>query len=247
MKIIKFYLIKPKRLVSILLLSLIVLLCVGCDNLPEITDKDFSNITYIALGDSITYGIDGMNSGKRMRDPYPSLVKKQLRLKSVNNYGISGSTLTAGVLNSYEPMSLRYNGMEDADIISVLGGVNDYLNNIPLGTIEDRDSSTIYGALRVLCNGLRIKFSNSFIFFMTPYKVINKPINELGYTLEDVANAIKEVCTEFSMPVLDLYNTGCYELEAEKSNSDKLHPSQKFIKEFTAPQISKFIADSYEF
>lgn len=222
-------------------------LFIGCDGTHIITDKDFSDKSYVALGDSITYGMDGMNSGKQMQYPYPDLIKKQLKLKSAANYGISGSTLTAETTNSYEPMSKRYIDMSEADIVSVLGGVNDYLNNIPLGIKSDSTNNTIYGALRTLCEGLQVKYSSSFIFFMTPYKVINRPINELGYVLEDVANAIKEVCSEYQFPVLDLYNLGGYEREAEKPESDKLHPSQQFVKKYMSIQISQFIVDNYVF
>lgn len=210
------------------------------------TDIDFFEKTYLALGDSITYGLDGMNGGKRMRFPYPELVKKQLNLKQAINYGISGSTLSANSVYNYEPMSIRYVDLVDADIVSVLGGVNDYLNNVPLGTLTDTGNKTIYGSLHVLCEGLCLKYPSSFIFFMTPFKLINNSTNDLGYSLEDVAKAVKEVCEIFEIPVLDLYTYGKYELEAQNSKSDKLHPSQQFFVEYASPQISRFIADYYK-
>ena len=218
----------------------------GCDKVPPFEpENDFTEKTYVALGDSITYGVDGMNGGKRMKYPYPEIVKRQLKLKKVINYGISGSTVTADTEGSYEPMSVRFSAMEDADIISVLGGVNDFMKNIPLGSPEDESCKTIYGALNVLCDGLCKKYPDSFIFFMTPFKVINREETSLGYSLEDVANAIKYVCEIYKLPVLDLYNYGQFELEAENEKSDKLHPSQQFFMDYTSTQISQFIDDNF--
>lgn len=240
----------------IICIILVCILCLSttlaCDYEEDIvmpvieTDIDFSDKTYVALGDSITYGLDGMKDGKRMGFPYPELVKKQLTLKQAINYGISGSTLSANSIYNFEPMSIRYVEMVDADIISVLGGVNDYLNNVPLGTLTDTGKNTIYGSLNVLCEGLSLKYPSSFIFFMTPFKLINHSTNDLGYSLEDVAKAVKEVCEIYNIPVLDLYNFGLYELEAQNPKSDKLHPSQQFFVEYTSPQISRFIADYYD-
>ena len=61
----------------------------------------------------------------------------------------------------------------------------------------------------------------------------------------DVATVVQEVASRYEIPVLDMYNNGKYELEMYDGNSDGVHPSQEFIREYTAPQIVQFIEENY--
>ena len=152
------------------------------------------------------------------------------------------------VHSNRDAMSLRYVDMHSsADIISVMGGVNDYwLGDIELGTVYDTSTRTIYGALNVLVKGLKEKYPNAYIFFMTPYKWgYDTGVNALGFSLTDIANAIKKVCALNDIDVLDMFNLGRIELDFNSPNSDKLHPTQEFYKNYTAPQIAQFIKDNY--
>ncbi len=58
------------------------------------------------LGDSITWGYEAFTE-KRLKIRYPDLLKEELQLQQVNQYGISGSTLASGK-NAFEAMCLRY-------------------------------------------------------------------------------------------------------------------------------------------
>ena len=204
---------------------------------------DFSTLTYAALGDSITYGFDSTNGGLQMANPYPNLVGELLGLKAVYNYGISGSTLTT--IESFRtPMPDRYSDMTDyADIVSVMGGINDYiLGYAYLGDIDSTDTTTIYGALNVLASGLKAKYPDSYIFFMTPFKWAGDPgVCAKGYSLADVVTAIKKVCSKYGIDVLDIYSEGKYELEMYLPTNDGVHPSQELFEKYTAPQIAAFI------
>ncbi|QWU48086.1 hypothetical protein KPL75_23220 [Bacillus sp. NP247] len=69
------------------------------------------------------------------------------------NYGISGSRIAVWEGHD-QPMCTRHANMtDDADIITVFGGTNDYGNTVTLGTINSVDTGTFYGALNVLCAG----------------------------------------------------------------------------------------------
>ncbi len=208
------------------------------NNLQQI---DFSSKIYCAMGDSITYGVQPKANGMRMNNPYPTLVKNELGLKQVYNYGIGGSALCYDMCN-------RVNNMvENADIISVFGGTNDfYAGNYTLGTYNDKVNSTIYGALNIIADTLTTKYPNAFIFFMTPLKRSDVIINDAGYKLSDVADAIKVVGNMYDIPVLDLYNNCPFEIEYKQSFSDGLHPTQDFHTNYLAPQIAQFIKDNYK-
>lgn len=212
---------------------------------PILQDKNekFIGKKMNCLGDSITYGYIPDN-GNQMDNPYPEILRNNLELAECRNYGISGSTLTTG----NQSMTTRYLEMDnDADIVSVFGGTNDFGTNQSLGTLGDTTNATIYGALDVLCNGLIEKYPEAFIFFITPLRRADKVgRNEKEYTLEDVANAIKKVCYKYSIPVLDLYSIGGFYIDNDTfraiyNGEDKLHPNQKFVEEKLTQIIEKFI------
>ena len=91
---------------------------------------NWSDLDYVAYGDSITYGSEWCNQYNQMETPYPTQVQNILGLNSVNNQAISGAT--ASKHESLYCMSeriLRYTG--GTDIISVMIGVNDFNRSQP--------------------------------------------------------------------------------------------------------------------
>lgn len=210
---------------------------------PEISSIDFSEMNYIAYGDSITWGL---YNSQRMEFPYPSLVSTTLGLKSYKNSGVNGATLCSNDKGYFCMTDKILSNTEKADIISVMLGVNDYNRNLPLGTINDTDNTTIYGSLNLIANHFDTYYEDSFVFFMTPYKERfaggdSFRINSQGYNLMDVSNAIIEVAALHGYPVLDMFNYGRFEIEYKAPESDGVHPSQTFVRDYTTPQIVEFI------
>ena len=219
--------------------------CVSCGELCI----DFSTLSFTAFGDSITYGSD-LKIGGRIPTPYPTEVNNILGFKSYSNLGVSGATFTANNSGRKCMTDIITSYTSQADIIAVLGGVNDYYAEAKLGNINDRDTSTIYGALHVSMSYLKENYSDAFIFYMTPYKCYFNGIlwsdkNSLGYTLEDVANAIKEVAEIYDILVLDLFTYGCFENVMYDNDCDGVHPNQKFVLDVMSPQIANFIKENY--
>ena len=208
--------------------------------------KALSEVTYVAFGDSITYGIDGnynyTEAGYKMEKPYPTLVGETLGLAAVNNQGVSGATFCV-VPNrtSMTEKILSFTG--DADIISLMLGVNDFSAGYPLGNTTSRDNSTIYGCLHLISKQLKEKYPDAFIFYMTPFQ--STDVGQGAYTLEDVANAVKTVAAEYGIPVLDMYAKGQYENEMNLSTNDGTHPSQQHHINYTAPLVCEFIREHY--
>lgn len=197
------------------------------------------------LGDSITWGYNP-NTGEQIERNYSILLKERLNLKELRNYGINSSTLADSKI-SYEPMCSRYKDMENnADIVVIFGGTNDYGREdfeVQLGKIDDLGTATIYGALNNICIGLKQKYPNSVIFFITPiqrayidrgcnFKYATNIKNRLKYSLEDVANAIKEVCKKNNILVFDLYNNCDINTieDCIKYIPDGLHPTEEYHK-----------------
>ena len=197
------------------------------NDLVTITEESniFEGLKYAALGDSITYGFIPRNypGYPGQLDSYAKLAAAKLGMNFVN-YGISGSTIAN--VSGRNPMSVRYADMvDDADIITVMGGTNDVRNGVQLGTMEDRTNDTFYGALHVLYQGLYTKYIGGVdtsigktkrIIVLTPIKLLDGAKASLPNTIENNANAlfewdewidaIKEVAAFYSFPVLDFYN-----------------------------------------
>lgn len=219
---------------------------------PSGEDAGFSQSVYVAIGDSITAGADSTRGYAPMDYPYPKLVQAALGLKNSINYGANGTYLTDYKGDGSAIVS-RYTQMENcADIVSVLGGINDFCEgdgkttSVPLGSSGDGGVKTIYGALNTLAAGLKAKYPRAFIFFMTPLPVTPPhypPV--VTYGLDELAGAVKEVAAVHNLPVLDLYADCPYQNEMFLPYSDGIHPSQEFVASVLAPLITDFIRRNY--
>ena len=219
--------------------------CETCGELQEIDLYErFTELTYVTFGDSITYGIDGVDWGL-MEDPYPDLVSRALNFKAFNNQAVSGATFCENTLNRTNMTKKILSFTGEADIISLMLGVNDCYVGLPLGTPESRDNTTIYGSLFLISEYLTTNYEDAFIFYMTPFPYRTcYSNNSAGYKLEDVANAIKYVAAHYDIPVLDMYLYSEYENNGMHLG-DGLHPSQSFMREYAAPKIVEFIKEYY--
>lgn len=218
----------------------------GKEPIPE-APIDFSNLTMACIGDSITFGYEG-DLVVPMENPYPNEIKNILGLKNVDNFGICSSALSG---TQYTPMWERvktYNGKYD--IISLMGGINDFGYCYELGNNSSNDTNTIYGALKSIAKTLKNEHKESFIFFMTPLKsdlsgCSYKYPNGAGISLFDIVTAIKDVANSYNIPVLDLYFSSDFNPLTDSYNGDKLHPTQEFMNKSLAPQIVEFIKENY--
>lgn len=137
------------------------------------------------------------------------------------DYGIDGSTigLKSDGTNGRNAICLRYVDMSnDADIIIVSAGTNDFQYSWgTFGDISSTENTSFYGALKTLCEGLITKYPTKTICFTTPIKraqpfdgetelTNNFSQNANGKTLRDYSEAIKEVCSYYSIPVLDMWS-----------------------------------------
>lgn len=183
------------------------------DTIITTNQTRFNGLKVNFLGDSIT---DPARAYKK----YFEFLEEELNLSAVRPYGISSSTIASpSNAQSYRPMCDRYTEMDnDADLIIVFGGTNDYgFSNANMGEMFNSDGTpnknktTFYGGCHVLFEGLIKKYTNrkSDILILTPLprQGITAPNPTTGLLLKDYADVIKEVAAFYSLPVLDLYST----------------------------------------
>ena len=171
----------------------------------------------VFLGDSITYGYGLEDVKYRFSD----ILKKELNLKSAGNYGISGTRIARQLApnpNAAEDQldfCARYTEMkQDADVIVIFGGVNDYQHgDAPMGNSDDRTPDTFCGALNFLYSNLRKRYPLGVIVVITPMHMLGdkKPGGifseaEKPFALEDYVHAIKEAAANYNYPILDMFS-----------------------------------------
>ena len=208
----------------------------------DLSGNIFKNKIANFLGDSQTE----VNNHKNKI--YYDWVKEILGLSKANNYGIGGTTIAKKNASDNTAMCVRYANMDsNADLICVMGGVNDRWFNCQLGNFGDTDPITFYGAMETLCNGLLTKYPGKTIIFITPTEQNHNgcnSANKTGYTATDFANAMKRVCAKYSIPVFDANTcSGIYPLNQANAaiyTTDKLHLNNKGH-EVLGNKLSKFI------
>lgn len=206
--------------------------------MPASTLNYWDGKTLNIIGDSVTYGLKPDKSGQ-VANPFVKIVAETLGM-SLNNYGVSGSTIAINTSDPSErtPIVERYISMSDnADLVIVAAGTNDWQYDwSPLGDMTSRDNVTFYGALHNLCLGLLEKYPAKQVLFMTPIKRSQSPyasadaVNANGKTLKEYGGIIKEVCKQYSIPVLDMYSESLINPHLDTQRQllvdDGTHPNQ---------------------
>ncbi|MEH7093934.1 SGNH/GDSL hydrolase family protein [Neobacillus vireti] len=161
----------------------------------------FEGKTLSALGDSIT-----------AQEKWYDSIKKHFGFKTINDHGIGG-TCIAGTNPNAMWQDTRINAIKAADIISVMGGTNDWTQNIPLGTLSlsNTDTNSFTGAFNVLLNKLVNKYQTTpIVIFSCPYGeylVGSLPSgftdithNSLGLTSKDYADRAIAIAELWGLP-----------------------------------------------
>ncbi|WP_443945613.1 SGNH/GDSL hydrolase family protein [Pedobacter sp. AW1-32] len=196
-------------------------------SLPEPTVLTHNNDKCIFFGDSITAA-----------DQYQKEIQKRLGIVYKNN-AVPGSCVTPGFgANPSGGVSLvdRLDAVnsENAKVIGVFAGTNDYGYEVPLGNISDTDITTFYGAYRTLLSSLQTNNPYSIIFTITPLFGNNGMGPSAGKTNEEVWNlrkpfvdAIIELSNLFSIPVFDAFRlSGIGITNYPQWLADTIHPNE---------------------
>ena len=217
---------------------------------------ELKGLTVNFLGDSITQGCGA--SGPEAF--YHAVLKRNTGLKEARNYGIGGTrfALQTGTtqrakddyvdVNSF---SERFDKMEDADLVVVFGGTNDFGHgDAPIGTPSDRTPETFYGACHYLFTGLIKKYIGKPVVIVTPtpreWDVMDFAINDtvIHRSLKEYVEIIREVAEYYSLPVLDLFAYSGMQPKIAESKAmympDGLHPNDKG-NEVIAHKLQKFL------
>ncbi len=121
---------------------------------------------------------------------------------------------------------------DDADIIIVCGGTNDFsFCKLPLGDICDKSTSTFSGCVNAFYEGLISKYPEATIVQIIEMHRDNEKVNnyETGHTFNKINDIIRNSCEHYSIPVLDLWSFGGMcprELVHHTFAYDGIHPTE---------------------
>ena len=238
------------RTINKRIISLILALIMLCGAMPisifatmkttASEENQWEGRSAIFVGDSITAGVG-------TEKIYYEYLDECLELSSVTPMGVSGSCISAfsDYGQSNQPLINRYENIPSADLIVVFMGTNDYGHETPLGSEQDTEDKSFYGALNVIIPALVEKHQSSKIVFVTSlhrygrgtsgilgtnFTYDNIP-NGVGATLGDYVNALKTICAKNGVSVIDLYTECTLDptdatVRAEYM-PDGLHPNAK--------------------
>lgn len=175
-------------------------------------------LTWVAIGDSITYLNDHPNeTGNRVAKGYMTRVTEKLPNITFINQGHNGWT-TGSIANEIDKL-----GLVKADVYSVFLGTNDWWHGRPIGTFADYEKNTgintIYGAYRIIIDKLRSLNKEAKVILITPMQradfvyLTNMKNNAYGsykekngQSLSQVVDAIVAIGKHEQFVVVDLYN-----------------------------------------
>ncbi|MCH7312916.1 GDSL-type esterase/lipase family protein [Acinetobacter sp. ANC 3882] len=154
---------------------------------------------WIAIGDSIT------EKNFRANKNYHDFISEDVGGMTVYNKGISGSGF-------WNRLNVADTLTEEADIITLFWGVNDFSKTYPMGPFLSNDTETLSGRMNYVINSLLVKYPLAKLAILTPIPALsqwgsNATPNSLGFTLKDICDMLVKYAKHYSLPVLNQYET----------------------------------------
>ncbi|GGB24457.1 SGNH/GDSL hydrolase family protein [Puia dinghuensis] len=189
-----------------------------CSVILTLTSFIHRPLTWVAIGDSITYLNDHPDeTGNRLTKGYLTDVVAKLDYIHYLNQGRNGWT-TQNFARSIDKL-----GIPVGDVYTVFLGTNDWWHGHRIGSFSDYEhstgDSTVYGCMRVLLDKIRSLNKDASIILITPmpradFVSINNHTNNAygsykekdGQTLEQVAEAILDIGRHEGLRTVDLYH-----------------------------------------
>lgn len=191
---------------------------------------DFTGKTMVAFGDSITQGYTSPNLEVKPDKCYIKLFANKFGM-SLDNRGVGGQCLAHTDGNAYTIYKKVTSYTNTAtNFIVISGGTNDFNQGKPLGEFGSTDITTVYGALRGMCEHLKNNLPDATVIFITPIPVTKDFPNAI-LPLNAYRNAIYEIATLYGFNVVDGSDLGLPTESGEWANTmiangDGCHPTE---------------------
>ncbi|MCQ2509944.1 MAG: SGNH/GDSL hydrolase family protein [Lachnospiraceae bacterium] len=243
----------------------------GVENL----DNPFAGRSMLAIGDSITE-----NNAKNDNKSWAEYMYDVFGMNVIND-GKSGTGLIKGY-GGYKSICNRVDGVWvgtvnydeiQPDVILIMGNGNDSsggayygydgasvsMSYLPVGNPTDgADALTVYGAVRHVIGKLIERYPLAKIGWILSTPRDQTVGSGVSFTerFSEYAEAIKAVCNEYSVPVLDLFhnsalrpdvsgNASVYFADSKASDGLVVHPNTKGVRECMVRPIARWMLDNF--
>ena len=185
-----------------------------------------SAMRWYIIGDSIS------DTGLIPQRKYMTVLGEKFSNVTITNLGKDGSHYT-NKTTGYQRFITQLNNHSTTapSLITIFGGVNDYIQSVPIGDASSTDNTNFYGAVKEFVSALNTKYPTSKKVFILPLNMRNgvfstnaNGTNSLGNTLANYRDALISVLDSNNMAYIDLHADS--ELQPDLITSDGLHPNQ---------------------
>ena len=185
---------------------------------------------------------------------YPKLIAEKTGSTYVNR-AVGGGVLAVQE-GRHNVVTDIVNMPDDADLICLEGGINDYWRSIPMGTFSKTDynnvldNTTVLGALEDILRQSIKKWVGKPICFVIVHKVLDTAWtkNSQGYTFEELREQMIGLLNKYSIPYYDCYEKGglnayidelnnAYLTGGESTSGDGCHPNKEGYERYYVPQL----------
>lgn len=190
----------------------------------------------------VIYG-DSISTTEFGNGGYARYLKEKFNAEVIN-YAVSASGLSLltpdNTLSTLEKDECLH---EDADLIIMWHGSNEWYWGSEIGTLGEKNGETFLGAIDRAMERIRSKSPNAFLFWLTPIYRYQAPDgceqegkayetkNKAGYTMMDYYCALQEASIYYGFSLIDVrVLSGIHEGNSEKYLGDHVHPTEEGYK-----------------
>lgn len=204
------------------------------DNMYQLNADAFRGKKWLVCGTSVSYQdshvfTGGLHEGEVCRGYIGNVSRCKPML--VTKEGVSGSTLagsdTNSLINRYQNL-----GFANYDFITLEYGINDFGNNVPVGTASDAaGTSTFAACLKTIIEYALAQNPTVGLIICTEPDVRGTTTNNNSNTLKDYTDVTLDIAKQYRLPVCDwFYHSGINALSKGSTTDDYLtadgtHPS----------------------
>lgn len=162
----------------------------------------------VTIGDSITVGTytgpTDRSTDSVAHPNFSEIVKEKLGCDTLINYACNGISISStSPVTPERAIVKQYLNMEDADVVLICGGTNDFGTSVAIGSPTDTEDISFYGAVDILFSGLKKKYPNSEIYIVKPIHRYDESANKAGISLESYRAVLEEKAVQYGLPTID--------------------------------------------
>ena len=196
---------------------------------PVSVESTWKDVKFGAIGDSVT----------AQSEWFPKLIEKTGI--DITSYGVGGTRISGDSADSINN-NTRINAIPlEEQVILLNGGINDFAQNVPLGTqdLNNTDINTFNGAVNETIRKLLLRFNGlnkrlvvigtSYGEFINRAGFVDDKTNQIGLTSLDYSKSMEYYSKQWGVPFIDLnslcgfneFNIGNY----MKEDGARVHPN----------------------